>query len=67
MHLQNVREHYLRDDLYCGFAECKKCAPATSFLTSSGNKYKNKSFNYKHYLILDTNIVLDQVSLSGQF
>ncbi|XP_018332640.1 exosome complex exonuclease RRP44 [Agrilus planipennis] len=60
--LKNIREHYLRDDLFCGFTSCNVCKPEDTALSSN---IENKSglFNYPHYLILDTNIILDQMDI----
>lgn len=64
MILQIVREHYLRTDIWCGSAACTTCeqeehdqvlAPKPESLS---NKYK-----FPHYLILDTNVVLDQIDV----
>lgn len=61
---QIVREHYLRDDLLCGSAACKQCP------------HKNNEavldivpdsicalFDYPHYVVLDTNVVLHQIDV----
>jgi hypothetical protein len=58
--LQHVREHYIRDDISCGLQECENCLPVESFL-SPDHKNPCSLFKYNHYLILDTNVVLDQV------
>lgn len=49
-----VREHYLRDDIYCGSMLCKKCGQQDFTLTQPESG---------HYLILDTNVILQQIDL----
>lgn len=48
---QQVREHYLRDDIYCGASICKKCDSSVARLSASTSPI----------LVLDTNVVLTQV------
>ncbi|KAL8034826.1 hypothetical protein ABFX02_12G056000 [Erythranthe guttata] len=48
-----VREHYLRDDIYCGAPLCKVCDVAASRLSSTASTI----------LVLDTNVVLHQIDL----
>ncbi|GFY87749.1 ribonuclease II family protein [Actinidia rufa] len=48
-----VREHYLRDDIYCGASSCKVCDSSGARLTSSASTI----------LIVDTNVVLNQIDL----
>lgn len=48
---QVVREHYLRDDIYSGTPLDPEC-PSTSYLLAD---------DARHYLIVDTNVVLQQV------
>jgi len=47
-----VREHYLRDDVWCGSDQCTECQNQAPKLTSSMD-----------YLILDTNTILHQKDL----
>ena len=49
-----VREHYLRDDIYCGSLLCKKCGQQEFKLTQP---------EAGHYLILDTNVILPAIDL----
>nr|CAH7756255.1 unnamed protein product [Callosobruchus chinensis] len=60
--LKHVREHYIRDDISCGFKSCERCNPVESFL-SPNHHNKCSLFNYNHYLILDTNVILDQIDV----
>ncbi|KAL5557363.1 hypothetical protein UlMin_039599 [Ulmus minor] len=48
-----VREHYLRDDIYCGASICKVCDSKAARLSVSASPI----------LILDTNVVLNQIDL----
>lgn len=61
--LKNVREHYIRDDISCGVPTCNTCQKeASSFLSET---YVNKCslFKFNHFIILDTNIILDQIDV----
>uniref|UniRef100_A0A804MK26 RRM domain-containing protein n=1 Tax=Zea mays TaxID=4577 RepID=A0A804MK26_MAIZE len=51
---QVVREHYLRDDIYCGFVPCTTCAAAAE---------RKLGAAAAAILIVDTNIVLHQIDL----
>ncbi|KAI4386870.1 hypothetical protein MLD38_004757 [Melastoma candidum] len=50
---KNVREHYLRDDIYCGVLACGVCDLAAARLSVSPDTI----------LVLDTNVVLNQIDL----
>lgn len=47
------REHYLRDDIWCGVEDCTVCKQESAFLQRST----------KQFLIVDTNVVLHQIDL----
>ncbi|KAF4402707.1 hypothetical protein G4B88_012492 [Cannabis sativa] len=49
-----VREHYLRDDIYCGASDCKLCDSKDARLTAS---------HASPILVIDTNVVLNQIDL----
>ncbi|XP_059644993.1 exosome complex exonuclease RRP44 homolog A [Cornus florida] len=51
--IKQLREHYLRDDIYCGASFCKVCDTSAARLTSSDSTI----------LIVDTNVVLNQIDL----
>ncbi|OIT26942.1 PREDICTED: exosome complex exonuclease RRP44 homolog A [Nicotiana attenuata] len=52
--LKEVREHYLRDDIYCGAPFCDKgCDKSSARLSASRSTI----------LVLDTNVVLNQIDL----
>ncbi|XP_050293944.1 exosome complex exonuclease RRP44 [Anthonomus grandis grandis] len=61
--LKNVREHYIRDDISCGIPECPKCPAESSSYLSVSHVNKCTLFNGNHFIILDTNIVLDQMDV----
>ncbi|XP_018576622.1 exosome complex exonuclease RRP44 [Anoplophora glabripennis] len=60
--LKNVREHYIRDDISCGFSACERCIPVESHL-SSDHQNECSLFKFNHYLIFDTNVILDQMDV----
>ncbi|OIW02082.1 hypothetical protein TanjilG_14781 [Lupinus angustifolius] len=51
--MKQVREHYLRDDIFCGAPFCKVCDTSTARLSASPSTI----------LVLDTNVVLHQIDL----
>ncbi|XP_035905748.1 exosome complex exonuclease RRP44 [Anopheles stephensi] len=62
--LKIVREHYLRDDIWCGSAACQKCPPdENAVLLEEAPESVSDRFAFPHYLLLDTNIVLYQMDL----
>jgi exosome complex exonuclease DIS3/RRP44 len=68
--LKIVREHYLRDDLSCGSANCKSTICSSSTLQEkqknildSHPQSKSNLIKEPHYLVPDTNIILHQVIL----
>lgn len=62
--LQIIREHYLRTDLWCGSTHCVICSHEKHDLVLSENPV-SQSEDYKdpHYLLLDTNVILDQIDV----
>lgn len=66
--LKIVREHYLRDDLSCGSEACtdKTCLLQLDQAKNSlerAPKSISSLFNFSHYLVPDTNIVLHQMDV----
>jgi len=60
--LQIVREHYLRDDILCGSNICTVCAHQNQELVLEEMPHsRNKMFQFPHYILLDTCVVLNQV------
>lgn len=61
---QIVREHYLRDDIWCGSEVCHECfQKPNEVILSDGNSLKSTIFDFPHYLIFDTNIILNQIDV----
>lgn len=64
-----VREHYLRDDIICYSKSCNKCAdlimenPDGQTPNVQLSDVPNKLGSERHYLVLDTNIVLQAIDL----
>ncbi|XP_012269707.2 exosome complex exonuclease RRP44 [Athalia rosae] len=62
--LKIVREHYLRDDIWCGSNLCSKCKHKSKDLVLDEDPdSKSSLYPEPHYLVLDTNIVLDQIDV----
>ncbi|KAG0226604.1 exosome catalytic subunit dis3 [Actinomortierella wolfii] len=55
-----IREHYLRDDIWCGIETCKRCKQTEALLSSTPNI--NKLYPLPHFLVPDTNILINQAS-----
>ena len=55
-----VREHYLRDDIWCGSKACTQCKNNDAVLSDLPGSVSTLC-NFNHYIILDTNAVLHQV------
>ena len=58
--LKIVREHYLRDDIWCGSEVCDGCGHERTVLTASPESLSSL-VSHPHYIVLDTNVVLHQV------
>ncbi|XP_075227748.1 exosome complex exonuclease RRP44-like protein Dis3 [Lycorma delicatula] len=62
--LKIVREHYLRDDLWCGAVICEQCAQSEQQCVLEESPVSDSTvFIQPHYLLLDTNVVLDQIDV----
>ena len=71
--LKIVREHYLRDDIVCGSNICQDCPepmltdenapPKFSTLSESPRQTFPNPVPGRHYLVLDTNIILNQIDV----
>ncbi|KAF9400655.1 exosome catalytic subunit dis3, partial [Podila epigama] len=59
--LKVVKEHYLRDDIWCSAEACKTCEHTTTVLESIPSI--NKLFPSPHYIIPDTNIFMNQIDV----
>lgn len=56
-----MREHYLRDDIGCGSKVCKKCKHNNEKPLDENLSVNNTVYTDKHYLLVDTNVVVHQV------
>ena len=54
-----VKEHYLRDDIWCSVESCRACEHTETVLGAVPSI--NKAFSLPHYIIPDTNIFINQV------
>lgn len=60
--LKIVREHYLREDIWCGSKACGKCnAKESEKCLDAQPISKSTAVESDHYIFLDTNAVLDQI------
>lgn len=57
-----VREHYLRDDIWCGSEVCTECKQDSTVLQRDACIESNLC-PYPHYLVPDTNVVLHQIDV----
>ncbi|KZC14228.1 PREDICTED: exosome complex exonuclease RRP44 [Dufourea novaeangliae] len=62
---KTVREHYLRDDIHCGSKACDKCLYRNKniILDDEDSSVKCSKLLHPYYLLLDTNIILDQIDI----
>ncbi|PFX23563.1 Exosome complex exonuclease RRP44 [Stylophora pistillata] len=58
-----VREHYLRDDVWCGASHCTNCVQTDDNLLDSSPRAPSKLYTFPHYLLPDTNVVLHQIDV----
>lgn len=58
-----VREHYLRDDVWCRASHCRNCAQTDQNLLDSSPHNSSKLYTFPHYLLPDTNVVLHQIDV----
>lgn len=59
-----MREHYLRDDIWCGSALCSTCdLREHDKILDAVPESPSSYFPFPHYLVLDTNVVLDQIDV----
>ncbi|XP_063347449.1 exosome complex exonuclease RRP44 [Pelmatolapia mariae] len=57
-----VREHYLRDDIWCGSEVCTECKQESTVLQKDACM-ESSLCSYPHYLVPDTNVVLHQIDI----
>ncbi|KAI8900268.1 hypothetical protein BC833DRAFT_582497 [Globomyces pollinis-pini] len=59
-----LKEHYLRDDIYCGLPNCSSCEEHSSTLTIPQNaNQKVKELTKPYFIIPDTNMLYHQVDV----
>ncbi|EDW83411.1 uncharacterized protein Dwil_GK22331 [Drosophila willistoni] len=61
--LRIVREHYLRDDIGCGSDLCQYCFQNEVYQLTTRHQINSTLFKHPHYIVLDTNVVLDQIDV----
>lgn len=54
-----IKEHYLRDDIWCSSAACESCGHTDPILSSSPRS--TEAYPNPHYLVPDTNVFMNQV------
>lgn len=62
-----TREHYLRDDIWCGSSGCDQCTNDEKPTLSENPAPFSSLCEFPHYVILDTNAVLHQVNFAVLF
>ncbi|KAJ3154528.1 exosome catalytic subunit dis3 [Geranomyces michiganensis] len=55
-----VKEHYLRDDIFCGVATCKKCPASVNAATTPT---KTSLVPLPHHIVPDTNVLYHQIDV----
>lgn len=58
-----VREHYLRDDIWCGSKACTQCDVKEKDILDEQPGSLSSLCNFNHYIIVDTNAVLHQMDV----
>ncbi|XP_048589574.1 exosome complex exonuclease RRP44 [Nematostella vectensis] len=61
--LKVVREHYLRDDVWCGANGCSICGQSEASVLDPLPQSLSSSCDFPHYLIPDTNVLLHQIDV----
>lgn len=56
-----VKEHYLRDDVWCAVEACSQCKHAAAVLSASPQAYELLDWK-PHYIVPDTNVFMNQAS-----
>ncbi|KAM9804414.1 exosome complex exonuclease RRP44 [Neosynchiropus ocellatus] len=58
-----VREHYLRDDIWCGSEVCSECQQDSATVLQKDAIIESNLCSFRHYLVPDTNVVLHQIDI----
>ena len=56
-----VREHYLRDDVWCGVSGCGQCKQGDPLLDTHPDTLSDLCNGRPHIILPDTNVVLHQI------
>jgi len=62
--IKEVREHYLRDDIWCGHPLCQVCdvlGAVNKAMLSDNPTSVSSICKAPHYIIIDTNVALEQI------
>ncbi|MCL4130362.1 UNVERIFIED_CONTAM: hypothetical protein GTU68_040344, partial [Idotea baltica] len=62
---QVVREHYLRDDVWCGYDKCTVCKGNNRVLENL-TEIKSNLVPFPHHLVIDSNVAIHQIDLLSQ-
>ncbi|KAI8927152.1 hypothetical protein BC831DRAFT_399001 [Entophlyctis helioformis] len=57
-----VKEHYLRDDIYCGLPGCSRC-PRHDTVLSASPRSSSVSAGVPHFMVPDTNVLYHQIDV----
>ncbi len=56
-----VREHYLRDDVWCGVKSCSACKQGNEAILEPHPELASDLCTDSHFILPDTNVVLHQM------
>ncbi|KAI8575331.1 hypothetical protein K450DRAFT_262255 [Umbelopsis ramanniana AG] len=56
-----IKEHYLRDDIWCSSALCESCNHTDALLSATPRA--TESFRTPHYIVPDTNVFMNQIDI----
>ncbi len=59
--LKVVREHYLRDDVWCGVKGCSACKQGDEAILDAHHMVASDLCSDSHFILPDTNVVLHQM------
>ncbi|XP_069746671.1 exosome complex exonuclease RRP44 [Narcine bancroftii] len=61
--LKIVREHYLRDDIVCGWRLCEECEAQAQASLCDEPCSSSELYPHPHFVVPDTNVVLHQIDI----
>ncbi|CAM0142112.1 unnamed protein product [Umbelopsis sp. WA50703] len=56
-----IKEHYLRDDIWCSSAACEVCGHTDPILSVTPRS--TQTYSTPHYLVPDTNVFMNQIDI----